>query len=168
MEKITVTQTQEPARRVTLQPEKIKALQQYIFKKLITIRTSDAKHKPEARKQGSAAAVTRRILFWHVRRAFGNLPAEYLTDRALRRVFADMILAGYPVGSHSRRGYFLLLDIKDARLARAQAISRLKAAKRTAERILQNFFKSKTKKLFRNPNSPRNIKWFRGFAGGRI
>lgn len=152
------TRAAAPARGPQLTPAQTKNLQQIIFKTLINARARAIEAGAPGAEHGHRTSLKRRALFTAVRDRCRDLfnPGT-INDRTARRLFADMIQAGYPVGSHSAYGYFLLITTRDMRLAKIQALRRLRAARNAAAKLEKNFYNQTQRKLFYIPNSPRTI-----------
>jgi hypothetical protein len=121
---------------------------QQIIYKFLLVRARGMKH-------GSTAAQDRAEVFMHLFRKskWKNL----LDDRTFRRIFTDMQLAGYPVGSHPTKGYFVLKSWEDVRLAQRDCRGRISKLQIKAWKIEQSFIHKKSNKLLRVKNSPRSI-----------
>jgi len=88
-----------------------------------------------------------------------------LDARTLRAVYADMVMAGYSVGSSNAKGYFLVIDRADEREAVMPEIKRLNTIRKRIEKVSQNRLSKRMERLFRVPNTtprPLNAELFGG------
>ena len=128
-----------------MEKQELKDNQDTIYKTLIKASRGN--------KNGIDCAYRRKDLFLKI-----NLcKKKTLGDRLFRRIFADMVLAGYNVGSCSGIGYFLVKSLKDKQIAVKDTLSRAKTLFKKAKQMENNYSSKLSKKLFNVKNSKRKI-----------
>lgn len=120
--------------------------QQEIYRLLLSV--------SKGKKNGSDIPVKRKEVL-----EIFNIARKHRTkDRTFRKIFADMVGAGYNVGSKSGMGYFIVKSLKDKKLAIGDTMARGLTLIKKARKMEQTYASKLSKKLFKVKNSYRKIK----------